>query len=372
MPFGLKSAPATMAKAMSMVLNSHKGIRAFAYLDDVIVHSPDLKRHIEEIRLLFQAMRKFHLRISPQKCAYLRKEVTYLGHHISDKGVLPDESKVAVLKRMPVPRNVKEVKSFVAFASYYRKFVKNFAQIAVPLTRLTKKDVPFRWTSQEQLAFETLKNSLSNPPLLKYPDFSQDFNLATDASAYAVGAILSQGPIGQDLPIAFASKTLSSAQSRWSVIERETFGIIFAVKHFFPYIFGRHVKIYTDHRPLTWLFNHKDQNSKLFRWSLELSKFDYEIIYRKGVNNPADHLSRVKMGSHDKKEAEFANVDSLHVLQTAGSHSQAIADGSFRNPTSPNSFDDFRLAQQSSVIMNSRVQEVNKHPKEVMRSCNIE
>ncbi|CAA9994810.1 unnamed protein product, partial [Nesidiocoris tenuis] len=126
MPFGLKSAPATMAKAMSMVLNSHKGIRAFAYLDDVIVHSPDLKRHIEEIRLLFQAMRKFHLRISPQKCAYLRKEVTYLGHHISDKGVLPDESKVAVLKRMPVPRNVKEVKSFVAFASYYRKFVKKF------------------------------------------------------------------------------------------------------------------------------------------------------------------------------------------------------------------------------------------------------
>ncbi|CAB0012238.1 unnamed protein product [Nesidiocoris tenuis] len=161
MPFGLKSAPATMAKAMSMVLNSHKGIRAFAYLDDVIVHSPDLKRHIEEIRLLFQAMRKFHLRISPQKCAYLRKEVTYLGHHISDKGVLPDESKVAVLKRMPVPRNVKEVKSFVAFASYYRKFVKNFAQIAVPLTRLTKKDVPFRWTSQEQQEATVVQRKLT-------------------------------------------------------------------------------------------------------------------------------------------------------------------------------------------------------------------
>lgn len=370
-PFGLANAPSTMARVMSNVLGSVKGLRAFAYLDDVIVYSPDLKRHEDDLRTLFTAMRKFNLKIQPEKCAYFRKEVVYLGHHISEKGILPDESKIQVLKTMSPPKNLKEVKSFIAFCSYYRKFVKNFAQIALPLTKLTKKDVHFRWTSQEQAAFEQLIHCLTNPPVLQFPDFTKTFNISPDASLFSIGAILSQGPIGKDLPIAYASKTLSKAESNWSVTDRECYSIIYALRHFHPYVYGRRVKIFSDHRPLTWLFKNKNLNSRLFRWSLEIGQYDYEIIYRKGANNPADHLSRIISVNKDEVE----NCEGRAEAEMQCQVSQASGDPTVNIPDPVNFADpyqQFLKLQETRVIMNPLVQEIAQDIKAAVRSSNID
>lgn len=158
-----------------------------------------------------------------------------------------------------------------------------------------KKDTKFSWQESQIQAFETLKACLISDKILKYPDFSLPFYVTTDASSYAIGAILSQGEIPNDLPISYASRTLNRAESNYSTTERELLAIVWAVKHFRPYLYGRKFTIVTDHRPLTWLFNVKDPGSRLIRWRLKLEEYNYDIIYKQGkLNLNADCLSRIK------------------------------------------------------------------------------
>lgn len=178
------------------------------------------------------------------------------------------------------------------------------------MTKLLRKDEPYIWTSSQQQAFETLKTTLTSEPILKYPDFSQDFNLTTDASNFAIGAVLSQDPISKDLPVAYASRTLNRAESNYSTIEKELLAIVWAVNHFRPYIYGRKFKIITDHRPLTWLFNVKDPGSRLVRWRLKLEEYDYEIIYKPGkLNSNADALSRIKL--NDDRNDNYVSIHQM-------------------------------------------------------------
>jgi hypothetical protein len=158
---------------------------------------------------------------------------------------------------------------------------------------LLKKDVIWKWSEQEQTSFDLLKLKLTNTPLLQYPDFSKPFILTTDASGYAIGAILSQGTLGQDQPIAYASRTLNQAELNYATAEKEFLAIVWACKHFRPYLLGRKFTIVTDHKGLTWIFNVKDPSSRLIRWKLLLEEYDYEILYRAGKHNGnADSLSR--------------------------------------------------------------------------------
>jgi hypothetical protein len=162
------------------------------------------------------------------------------------------------------------------------------------MTSLLKKNVKFQINDEFQKSFETCKSLLINAPLLQYPDFTKSFILTTDASNVALGAVLSQGNIGTDKPIAYASRTLNNAESRYSAIEKELLAVIWAVKHFRPYLYGRKFTIYTDHRPLAWLYSLKEPNSKLTRWRLRLQEYDFEIIYKSGKQNlNADALSRI-------------------------------------------------------------------------------
>lgn len=175
-----------------------------------------------------------------------------MGHLISENGVKPDPSKIVAVTQFPVPKNTKDIKSFLGFLGYYRKFIKDFSGLSKPLTKLLKKDVPFLWTSEQQLAFETLKNLLISGPILQYPDTNKPFILTTDASNYSVGAVLSQvNDDGHDLPIAYASRTMNRAETSYHTTEHECLAIVWAVKHFRPYIYGQKFKIYTDHQPLT-------------------------------------------------------------------------------------------------------------------------
>lgn len=295
MPFGLKSAGASFQKLMNTVLTGIQGIKAFVYLDDIVIYSHDLKTHMLKIEEVFLRLRKYNLKLSPSKCDLLRKEISYLGHKITDKGIKPDESLTSVVKNFPIPKSQKDVKSFLGLASYYRRFIDNFSKIAGPMTSLLKKDIVFQWSERCQISFDELKSKLINPPILQYPNFSEPFILTTDASGYAIGSVLSQGKIGEDLPIAYASRTLNKAEINYSTCEKELLSIVWSVNHFRPYLFGTKFYVQSDNKALIYLKNIKDPNSRLTRFRLKLSEYDFEVAYKPGrLNKCADTLSRMK------------------------------------------------------------------------------
>ncbi|XP_072384610.1 uncharacterized protein [Diabrotica undecimpunctata] len=280
---------------------------------------------------VFKRLRKANLKIQPDKCEFLRKEVAYLGHLVTENGVKTNPAKISCIKNFPEPKNTKEIKSFLGLAGYYRRFIPNFAKISKPLTKLLQKDVPFIFNSDCKEAFNELKNILTSDPILIYPNFEEPFLLTTYASAFAIGAVLSQGPIGKDLPIAYASRTLCGAETKYSTIERELLAIVWAVKHFRPYLFGRKFTLITDHRPLTWLFSIKDPGSRLARWRLKLEEYNYKIEHRAGkINRNADALSRIKI-NHFKDCANFQSKISLHASNEDDTETQENEDDDEEN-----------------------------------------
>ncbi|KAL4153262.1 hypothetical protein QTP88_001095 [Uroleucon formosanum] len=212
LPMGLKNSPPTFQRLMNNVLCNLIGLKCLVYLDDIIVFSTDLSEHDKRIREVFSRLRTHNLKLQPIKCEFLRKEVIYLGHKLTEKGVQPDERKIKSVKTFPIPTTVKEIKSFLGLTGYYRNFVPDYGKIAKPITNLLRKGIEFIWTSECQEAFEKLKIILCNEPLLRYPDFEKPFIITCDASNYAVGCVLSQGVIPADLPIAYASRTLNKAE----------------------------------------------------------------------------------------------------------------------------------------------------------------
>lgn len=292
MPFGLKNAPSTFARAMSTALAGLQGNQCFVYLDDIIIYASSVEEHSKKLTSVFDRLRTNKLLLQPDKCEFMRKEVAYLGHVISDQGVSPQPNKITAISNYPVPKNQKNIKQFLGLVGYYRRFIENFSKIARPLTKLLRKDQPFLWSDEQQVAFDFFRNALTSEPILQFPDFSKEFILTTDASNFAIGAILSQGEPGKDLPIAYASRTLNKAEINYSTIEHELLAIVWAVQHFRPYLFGRKFTIYTDHRPLAFLFNCKNQSSRLLRWRLKLEEYEYTIKYKAGKTNQADALSR--------------------------------------------------------------------------------
>lgn len=305
MPFGLKSAPSTFQRLMNNVLTGLQGLKCLVYLDDVVIFGETLVEHNERLIDVFQRFREHNLKLQPDKCEFLRSELAYLGHIITPEGVKPDKSKIEAVLNFPTPRTTRQLKGFLGLSGYYRKFIPNYSKIAVPMTYLLKKGVPYIWTTETEEAFRTLKEILTTEPLLQYPDYTRPFVLTTDASDSAVGAILSQGDIGKDLPIAYASRTLSKPERSYPTIEKELTGIVWGVKYFRPYLLGRKFKIVTDCKSLTWLFGVNDPSSRLLRWRLLLEEYDYEIVYKKGTSNTnADALSRMFVAEANKIEPE--------------------------------------------------------------------
>lgn len=334
MPFGLKNAPATFQRLMNNVLSGIQNNRCFVYLDDIVIHADTLENHNKKLREVFQRLSEHNLKIQPNKCEFLRHEVMYLGHKITDQGVKPDPNKVKAISEYPILKSQKHVKTFLGLIGYYRRFIPNFSFLTQPLTKLLRKNAEFIWTSEQQRAFENLKSILTNEPLLQYPDFTQTFYLTTDASNFAIGSVLSQGEPPNDLPIAYASRTLNRAESNYSTTEKELLAIVWSVKHFRPYLYGRKFKIITDHRPLTWLFNVKDPGSRLIRWRLALEEYDYEILYKPGkLNKNADALSRIPL-------------DNLCVNH-------------FRTEDDDESYANFLKKIRTTLITNDNIEEVN-------------
>jgi len=179
------------------------------YIDDILVFSNSMEEHLEHLKQIFQRLQRVGLKLHPQKCVFGSHEVLYLGHLISGSGILPNPEKIAAVKRFPTPTSVKAVRQFLGLASYYRRFVPNFARVANSLYGLTRQDVPFQWTQACQQSFERLKDLLTTPPVLAYIDFKKQFVLHTDTSG-GVGAGLEQKPDNGELhPVAYASRSIN-------------------------------------------------------------------------------------------------------------------------------------------------------------------
>lgn len=302
LPMGLKTSPSAFSRVMSVAMSGLTYDKCFIYLDDLVVFGRNLEVHNKNLTDVLERLRKINLKLNPEKCSFMKKEILYLGHLVSENGVLPDPSKVEILQNYPVPTNTDEVKRFVAFCNYYRKFIKNFAEITNPLNKLTRKNVTFLWTDRCQHAFETLKHALTTPPVLDFPDFSDknEFVIQTDASGTAVGAVLCNKNMK---PVAYASRPLNKAELNYPTIQKELVAIVWAVKYFRPYVYGKSFTIMTDHRPLIYLFSMKDPSSRLLKFRLALEEYDFKILYVKGKDNSvADALSRISITSDSLKE----------------------------------------------------------------------
>ena len=291
---GLRNSPLTFMRLMNTVLSGLIGKDVFCFLDDVIIASNSISEHLHTLSLVLSRFEEAGLKIKLSKCAFLKSEVKFLGHKVDKRGIQTLDDKVAAVKQFPVPTNADQIRSFLGLAGFYRQFIKDFSQIARPLTQLLKKNAKFQWTDDEQLAFDALKSALCSAPILAIPDFTKDFILCTDASGYGCGAVLMQkDPSGKHRVIAYASKLLNKAQQNFDVTNRESYAIIWALRHFRELILGYNVHVFTDHYACTEIFKGDNLTGKFARWQLTIQEFNPRFSYLPGkMNVVADSLSR--------------------------------------------------------------------------------
>ena len=274
---------------------------------------------------MFNRLRDANLRLHPGKCNFVAPEILYLGHVISPQGVSVDKSKIEILKTYPAPKNVKQVRSFLGYCSYYRKFVKNFAQIAAPLNSLLRKDHFYNWDSKCQEAFETLRTAMYTTPILAYANMDKPFVLSVDACSTGIGYVLSQLDDQQrERPIACGGCALRESEKHWSITELEAF--VEAVREYNYFLACQKFVVYSDHISLTWLKDIKHKNGRLFRWSLLLQSFDMEIKYKPGKSNAnADMLSRIEYADTPPENPQDDIYDEVMTLND-NSHTEVISD----------------------------------------------
>ena len=300
MPFGLQGAPATFQRMMDRLVDGCDAFTA-AYLDDLVIHSSTWEEHLQHIKSVFGRLRATGLTAKPGKCQFGMKDFGYLGHVVGSGVVRPGVDKVQAVQSFAVPKTKRQVREFLGLTDYYRKFIPEYASVAVALTDLTKKTAPnqISWNPECDRAFQQLKLLLCSSPVLRSPDFSRPFILQTDASDRGIGAVLSQtDQDGDDHPVAYYSRKLLPREQRYSTIEKECLAIKLATHAFRVYLLGRPFMIQTDHRALEWLDRLKENNSRLTRWSLALQPYDFRVQHRAGgKNGNADALSRAETNS---------------------------------------------------------------------------
>jgi hypothetical protein len=280
--------------------------KCLVYIDDIVVYASTFDEHLSRLREVLDRLRKANLKLKAKKCAFLQKKIRYLGHVVTPDGIHCDPEKTEVLKSWKQPSNTKELRQFLGFSGFYRKFVQDYASIAQPLTKLLEgkkqkkryiasSTIP--WGDEQQSAFELLIDRLSSPPILAFPDFSRPFILRVDASRDGLGAVLCQDQDDGSPPhvIAFASRSLNKSEQNYSAHKLEFLALRWAVtKKFHDYLYGVRFTVTTNNNPLTYLLTTAKLDATGHRWLAELSTFDFEIKYKPGIQNTdADALSRL-------------------------------------------------------------------------------
>lgn len=289
-PFGLSTISGFFQTMMNNILSDLLNSVCQVYVDDVIIMADTEEELIENVRKVLDRLRQYNFKLNPQKCRFGYRELKVLGHICSAQGIRPDPASVEKVKKFPVPTNKKKLQAWLGLANYYRKFIPNFADIADPQYALLSKNAAFNWDDKCQQSFEKLKEALNTEPvMLFHPDTSKKFEVCTDASSYALGAVLEQ----EGRVASYASKTLTPTERRYNVTELKSYSIVFAVENWRHFLTSRAFTVFSDHRALAGELRKKSQSSRLMRYKLRLSEYDFEVIYRKEKDNGnADSLSR--------------------------------------------------------------------------------
>ena len=322
LPFGVSCAPAVFQKTMETLLQGIPGV--CSYLDDILVTGNTEAEHLDNLGSVLRKLKSAGMRLKREKCYFMMSEVEYLGHKLSSKGLQPADDKVRAISQAPAPTNITQLKSFLGLVSYYSKFLPNTATTLAPLYKLLHKDITWTWGREQQQAFELVKKQLISDPVLSHYSPDQKLLLPCDASPYGVGAVLShQMEDGSEKPIAFASRSLSAAEKKYSQLDKEGLAIVFGATKFRQYLLGRHFTIYSDHKPLMYIFGDNTgipsmASARIQRWALTLSAYCFSISYRPGKELAnADGLSRLPLP--DTPEEVPIPADTILLLECLNS-----------------------------------------------------
>ncbi|XP_048059455.1 uncharacterized protein K02A2.6-like [Megalobrama amblycephala] len=290
LPFGITSAPSLFQRAMDQVLSGLSGVQC--YLDDILVTGRTEAEHLSNLDSTLQRLKEYGLRVRKDKCEFFKQSVEYLGHVIDADGLHKAPSKVRAVLEAPAPQNVSQLRSFIGLLNYYGRFINGLATLLKPLHQLLCSNQAWEWTQQCETTFQEAKKALVKSGVLTHFNPKLPLQLACDASPYGVGAVISH---------IMPSRTLNKAESKYAQIEREALGIIFGIRKFHQYLYGRQFILLTDHRPLTTILGPHTgipslAASRMQRWALLLSAHTYEIRYRKAeLHGNADGLSRLPL-----------------------------------------------------------------------------
>lgn len=328
LPFGLKNAPSIFQRAIDDILREEIGKTCQVYMDDIIIYSPDEYTHLQHIDTILRKLETAGMRISPAKSKFFKSEVQFLGFIVTKSGIRTCPEKVKTITEYRVPLDLRSLRSFLGLSGYYRKFVRDYARIAKPLTKYLRgenghvaagnsKNIKINLDEEALSAFEKLKKILaSDDVLLIYPDYNKTFELTTDASAVALGAVLSQG----GRPITMISRTLSVTEANYATNERELLAIVWALKNLRHFLYGvTGIHIFTDHQPLTFAMSDRNPNSKMKRWRAFIEEFSPKFFYKPGRENiVADALSRqyVNQISDDDSQTAHSEISSTNVIKS--------------------------------------------------------
>ena len=325
LPFGITTAPSLWQRAMAQVLSGLSGV--VYYIDDILVTGRTREEHTANLRAVLQRIREHGLRLKKSKCQFFTKEMEFLGHNISPEGVKPTKSRVKGILEAPAPTNKQELQSFLGMLTYNAKFLPNMLHTLHPLNQLLRKNTPWVWKTKQHKAFEAAKCLLSQDTALAHYDVKRALKLYCDASSYGLGACLVHVMNdNSEKPVAYASRTLTKSEMAYAQIEREGLALVFGVRRFHQYLYGRSFVLVTDHRPLCKIFSSKESiptmaAARMQRWALTLSAYQYTIEHIKGTSNQcADCMSRLPMTKQSRDSAEKIHVivqtDDLPVTAT--------------------------------------------------------
>ena len=304
MPFGLSNSPSTYQRLMEDCLGDYNMKICVIYLDDLIIFADSFEQHLERLDMILTRLRECQLKLSAEKCFLIQKRVKFLGHVVSEYGIETDPDKIEKVKNWPIPDNSDELRSFLAFAGYYRRFVKDFSKITRPLSDLlppttkkrnrAKEQKEWSWTEKEQEVFDQLKSMLTSPPILSFPNFEEPFELHTDAFTKGLGAVLYNIQESQKKVVAYASRSLSKSEKNYSVYKLEHVALKWSItEKFSDYLLGKQFTVLTSNYPLTYVLTSAKLDATGQRWASALGQYNFNILNRPGIKNQdADGMSR--------------------------------------------------------------------------------